>query len=58
MLRQMRIYYTKSNHYHGYFTVVQLMLLLLYFVVTVLAFIAHFYGLIMRSLLTESLELF
>ena len=57
MLRQMRILYTKSNNYYDCFTVVQLMLNLLYFVVTVLVFIAHFCGLIIRSLLIASLEL-
>ena len=43
--------------YYGNFTGVQLMLNLLYFVVTVLTFIAHFCGLIIRSLLIASLEL-
>ena len=55
MLRQMRILYTKSNRLLR--LVVQLMLNLLYFVVTVLVFIAHFCGLIIRSILIASLEL-
>ena len=57
MLRQMTILYIKSNRLLRYFTVVQLMLNLFYFVDTVLSFIAHFYGLIIRSLLIASLEL-
>ena len=58
MLRQMRILYNKSKiDSYDYFTVAQLMLTLLYFVVTVLAFIAHFCGLIIRCLLIASLEL-
>ena len=40
-----------KKDYYGCFTVVQL-----YFVVTVLACIAHFCGLIIRILLTASLE--
>ena len=58
MLRQIRILYTKSNRlpvlrlFHCCSTGVKL-----YFVVTVLAFIAHFCGLIRRSQLIASLEL-
>ena len=56
MLRQMRVLYTKSNRLFLYFIVVQLMLNLLYFVVTVLTFIVRFYGLVIRSQLIASLE--
>ena len=57
MLRQMTILYIKSNRLLRYSTVVQLMLNLFYFVDTVLSFVAHFYGLLTRSLLIASLEL-
>ena len=57
MLRQMRILIPNLIDYYDCFTVVQLMLNLLCFVVTVLVFIAHFCGLIIRSLLIASLEL-
>ena len=53
----MRISTLNLKDYYGCFTVVELMLNLLYFVVTVLTFIAHFRGLIIRSLLIASLEL-
>ena len=44
MLRQMRVFYTKANRLlYVYFNVTQLMLNLLYFVLTVLVFIVHFY---------------
>ena len=55
MLRQMRILYTKSNRLLRLFHCCSTHLL--YFVVTVLVFIAHFCGLIIRSLLIASLEL-
>ena len=55
MLRQMRVFYTKD--YYVCFNVVQLMSNLICFVVTVLAFIVLFYGLIIRSQLIASLEL-
>ena len=58
MLQQMRVFYTKANRLlYVCFIIVQLMSNLLYFVVTVLAFIVLFYGLIIRSQLIASLEL-
>ena len=57
MLRQMRILYTKSNRLLRLFHCCSTDVKLLYFVVTVLIFIAHFCGLIIRSLLIASLEL-
>ena len=53
MLRQMNILYTKSNILLRLFHCVKLTLFRSY----VLAFIAHFCGLIIRSLLIASLEL-
>ena len=53
ILGQIIILYTKSTRLFYCFTVVLVMLNLLYFAVTVFDFIAHFCGRIMRSQLTD-----
>ena len=57
MLRQMRVFYTKANRLLRLFHCCSTDVNLLCLVVTVLAFIVLFYGLIIRSLLIASLEL-
>ena len=49
---------TNIIDYYDYLKFAQLMLKLLYFVFSVLAFIVHFYRLIIRSQLIASLELY